>query len=181
MLDLYNLLMSTKIAAEMLKKLRGSNVEWTFPQTNPQACCSSVHLMNWMALKKKCQMTISRFSVTRPLAQTHVVCISTFESFLTLPHEAYRQNNKKLHLKKKRHGIYSQRIFSSWNKGRVFSSHCCCNAPLLPRWQGRVDCMLWYALSRNLWMCRSIIAILYLIGHFSFRHSSPPLVKSNVI
>lgn len=54
---------------------------------------------------------------------------------------------------------------------RVFSSHCCCNAPpLLPRWQGRVDCMLWYALSRNLWMCRSIIAILYLIGHFSLPH-----------
>lgn len=37
--------------------------------------------------------------------------------------------------------------------------------------------MLWYALSRNMWMCRSIIAILYLIGHFSLPHLaevSPP-------
>lgn len=73
--------------------------------------------------------------------------------------------------------------FSSWKQ--IFSSHCCCNAPppLLPRWQGRVDCMLWYALSRNLWMCRSIIAILYLIGHFSLPHlaevsSSPPCPPS---
>lgn len=76
-------------------------------------------------------------------------------------------------------------FFLSWNKARVFSSHCCCNAPLLLRWQGRVDCMLWYALSRNLWMCRSIIAILYLIGHFSLPHlaevSSPRSVKSKVI
>lgn len=46
--------------------------------------------------------------------------------------------------------------------------HCCCNAPLLPWWQGRVDCMLWYALSRTLWMCRSIIAVSYLNWHFSF-------------
>lgn len=41
--------------------------------------------------------------------------------------------------------------------------------------------MLWYALSRNLWMCRSIIAILYLTGHFSLPHlaevSSPWYVQ----
>lgn len=102
------------------------------------------------------------------------MCISTSEFFMILPHESYRQNNKRLHFKKKKcHGIDSQRLL--W----VFSSHCCCNAPLLPWWHGRVDCMLWYDLSRNLWMCRSIIAILYLIGHFSLPHlaevSSPSI------
>lgn len=73
--------------------------------------------------------------------------------------------------------------FSLWNKARDFSPHCCCIAtpppPLLPWWQRRVDCMLWYALSRNLWMCRSIIAILYLIGLFSLPHLaevSSPLI-----
>lgn len=48
-------------------------------------------------------------------------------SFITHPHEAYSQNNK-LHLKE-HHGIGSQRL---WNEARVFSSHCCCNAPPAP-------------------------------------------------
>lgn len=42
--------------------------------------------------------------------------------------------------------------------------------------------MLWYALSRDLWMCRSIIAILSLTGHFSLPHlaQSHPLDMLNV-
>lgn len=52
--------------------------------------------------------------------------------------------------------------------------------PLLSWWQGRVDCMLWYALSRNLWMCRSIIAILYLNWTRLFATSSSSLIPRSV-
>lgn len=125
-------------------------------------------------------------SAVSPSFLYHIFYLLQISLFLS----ANRQNNNRQHpnphpSKKKKRGIASLRLYSSWNKARVFSSHCCCNAPLLPWWQGRVDCMLWYALSRNLWMCRSIIAILYLIGHFSLPHlaevSSPRSVISKVI
>lgn len=64
--------------------------------------------------------------------------------------------------------LFSLFYFPSIPMWSFLPPHCCCNAPLLPWWQGRVDCMLWYALSRTLWMCRSIIAVSYLNWHFSF-------------